>query len=184
VGEPVDETLVQLVSEHLVEAMTPARPEAPRTVRSRLLATLGTVDRFAPFIDDLVALFQLPADSIRALLARIDDAGRPWERTLLGKPLDGAELFHFAVGPALAASGGAGGVLRLRAGARFPMHRHHGDEVTFVLEGGYREAGDGAGPIHGPGSVIERSGDSAHDYQAAPGRDLVMMVLHRGISFV
>jgi ChrR Cupin-like domain len=171
----VNAHLLQLIAEALAQ---PPRP-APAGVRARLLRTVGSVDRFAPFFDDLTRLFQLPLETIRALLARIDDASRPWERSLLGRPLRGSELFHFPAGPLLAAGGAAGGVLRLGAGQSFPVHRHQGNEVTYVLEGGYLADGR----VYGPGSQIEMPGDSRHDYQAAPERDLVIMVLHRGISF-
>ena len=70
--------------------------------------------------------------------------------------------------------------MRVRAGVTFPQHRHHGDELTFVLEGGYLA---GARTL-GAGSIIEMSTDTAHDYQAAPERDLVLMVLHRGITLL
>jgi quercetin dioxygenase-like cupin family protein len=148
------------------------------SLRARLLDTVSGVERFAPFFEDLTRLFQLPLESIRRLLARID--GRQWETTLLGVELQGAELFHFAVGPALAATGGAGGVVRIRPQVTFPMHRHHGDETTYVLEGGYTVEGR----THGPGSVIEMSVGTEHDYRAAPGKDLVLMVLHRGITIL
>ena len=170
----MDAHLLQLIAEALAQ---PPRA-APASVRARLLRTVASVDRFAPFFDDLTRLFQLPLETIRALLARIDDA-RPWERSLQGRALQGSELFHFPVGPQLAAGGAAGGVLRLAAGQRFPVHRHHGNEVTYVLEGGYLADGR----VYGPGSQIEMPGDTSHDYQAAPERDLVIMVLHRGISF-
>jgi hypothetical protein len=150
----------------------------PPSVRSRLMRTLGSADRFAPFLGDLTRLFELPADTIRALLARID--GPVWETTLLGVELKGTELFHFPVGPRLAATGAAGGVLRVRAGVAFPPHRHHGNEVTYVLEGGYVAGGR----VYGPGSAIEMSGGSSHDYRSAPERDLTIMVLHRGITLL
>lgn len=162
-------------------ARTPERlnPLAPSpSLRDRLLQTVGGVNRFAPFLNDLAALFQLPIESISRLLARID--GTTWETTLQGVRLKGAELFHFPVGPALAATGAAGGVLRVRAGVTFPPHRHHGNEVTFVLEGGYLADGR----VHGPGSTIEMTAGSEHDYRSAPERDLVIMVLHRGITML
>jgi hypothetical protein len=174
---------VDRVAENLAlaaQALTPvASRRPPPAVRERLLKTVGGVDRFAPFLEDLHRLFELPVEAIRGLLARIDDATRPWERSLLGVPLAAAELFHFAVGPRLAAGGGAGGVLRLRAGGSFPVHRHHGNEVTYVLEGGYLADGT----VYGPGSSIQMISGTSHDYRAAPGRDLIIMVLHRGISF-
>jgi anti-sigma factor ChrR (cupin superfamily) len=75
-------------------------------------------------------------------------------------------------------TGAAGGVLRVRAGVTFPQHRHHGNETTYVLEGGY--VADGR--TYGPGWTIEMTGGTEHDYQSAPERDLVIMVLHRGIT--
>jgi quercetin dioxygenase-like cupin family protein len=153
-------------------------PRPPAAVRARLLHTLGSVDRFAPFFDDLTALFDLPLATMKRLLGRIDDIGQAWETSLLGVPLAGAELFHFAVGPRLQGSGAAGGVLRVRPDVTFPWHSHHGNEVTYVLEGGY--VADGRS--HGPGTRIEVPGGTAHDYRSAPGRDLIVVVLHHGIT--
>jgi quercetin dioxygenase-like cupin family protein len=170
---------VDRVSEALAGTTAGVAPVAPSTsLRARLLQTVNSVDRFAPFIADLTRLFELPVETIRKLLARID--GPEWERELLGVQLHGSELFHFPVGPQLRATGAAGGVLRVGAGVTFPQHRHHGDEVTYVLEGGYLADGR----VHGPGSTIEMTGGTAHDYQAAPERDLVIMVLHRGITLL
>jgi quercetin dioxygenase-like cupin family protein len=152
-------------------------PPSP-SVRARLLDTLSGADRFAPFLADLTRLFELPVESVRRLLARID--GHDWDSTLLGHQLQGAELFHFAVGPTLAATGAAGGVVRIRPQVTFPLHRHHGNETTYVLQGGYLVDGH----IHGPGSVIEMTTGSEHDYRSAPGRDLLLMVLHRGITIL
>jgi putative transcriptional regulator len=147
-------------------------------LRGRLLHSLSGVDRFAPFFDQLTRLFELPLETIRKLLARID--AFDWESTLMGKQLQGAELFHFPVGPRLRETGAAGGVVRVRAGVTFPVHRHTGDEVTFVLEGAYLADGQ----TYGPGSIIPMSAGTAHDYRAAAERDLVIIVLHRGITFV
>jgi quercetin dioxygenase-like cupin family protein len=154
-------------------ALSPA-PE----LRARLLQTLGSVDRFAPFFEPLSLMFELPVETVRKLLARID--GHEWEASLLGVRLEGSELFHFPVGPRLRETGAAGGVVRIGAGVKFPQHRHHGDELTFVLEGGY--VADGR--TYGPGATIPMSGGTEHHYQAAPERDLVIMVLHRGITLL
>lgn len=171
---------VDRVTEALAaRAVAMAAPVLPSAaLRDRLLRTVSSADRFAPFVSDLTRLFELPAEAIRKLLARID--GVEWERTLLGVTLQGAELFHFTVGPRLRETGAAGGVLRVRAGGIFPRHRHHGDEITYVLEGGYIAAGR----TYGPGSTVEMPPGTTHDYQAAPERDLVIMVLHRGITLL
>jgi hypothetical protein len=160
---------------------------APAAVRARLLDTVSGVDRFAPFFADLVQLFELPLATLRRLLARIDQsgaqvglAGQAWETSLLGVELTGAELFHFPVGPRLAAQGAAGGVLRLQPDVTFPRHSHHGSEVTYVLEGGYLADGR----RYGPGTSLEVIGGTSHDYRSAPGRDLVLIVLHHGITML
>jgi putative transcriptional regulator len=159
------------------ESLTSFAP-APASVRDRLFRTLDGVDRFAPFFDDLCRLFQLPLERVRALLARID--GQVWESSLLRVPLKGARLFHFQVGPALAAAGAAGGVVRIQPGVTFPRHTHHGPEVTYVLEGGYLVDDR----VYHPGQAIEMVAQSTHAYRSAPGRDLVLAVLHHGIAMV
>ena len=170
---------VDRVTEALAVTANDVAPVMPAPgLRARLLQTLGSADRFAPFLDELTKLFELPAATIRKLLARIDE--HEWETSLLGVQLVSAELFHFPVGPGLRETGAAGGVVRIRAGATFPQHRHHGDEVTFVLEGGYIAEGK----TYGPGSTIPMATGTEHHYQAAPERDLVIMVLHRGITLL
>ena len=179
-GSPDLQREVDRVTEALAVAANHVAPVVPAAgLRSRLLATLGSADRFAPFLDELTRLFELPAATLRKLLARIDE--HEWETSLLGVELQHAELFHFPVGPRLRETGGAGGVVRIRAGATFPQHRHHGDEMTFVLEGGY-VSDDGR--TYGPGSTIPMATGTEHHYQAAPERDLVIMVLHRGITLL
>jgi quercetin dioxygenase-like cupin family protein len=178
-GSPDLQREVDRVTEALAVAAGDVTPVAPApALRARLLQTLGGVDRFAPFVDDLTGIFELPAATIRALLARVDE--HQWETSLLGVELQSAELFHFPVGPRLRETGAAGGVVRIRAGATFPQHRHHGDELTFVLEGGY--IADGR--TYGPGQRIPMATGTEHHYQAAPERDLVIMVLHRGITLL
>jgi putative transcriptional regulator len=168
----------EALSAAVAGALAPA-PRPPRGPLDRLIATLAGPDRFAPFMADLTRLFALDQHAIRTLLARADRTAAGWETSLCGVELAETELFHFAVGPELAAAGGAGGVVRMRPGARFPSHSHGGDEVTFVLEGGYRSGSR----VHGPGAVITMPGGSSHEYAAAPERPLLIIVLHRGISF-
>jgi putative transcriptional regulator len=177
---PVFREEVDRVAESLAggaDRLEPALP--PPAVRARLLRTLEGVERFAPFFEDLGRLFQLPLERIKTLLARID-AADGWESTLLGVPLQGARLFHFTVGPTLAAAGAAGGVVRIAPGVTFPRHTHQGPEVTYVLEGGYCVDER----VYHPGSSIEVTGDAAHTYRSAPGRELVLAVLHHGIAMV
>lgn len=175
---PVLRHEVDALAEALAGTATALAPIAPPpALRARLLDTLAGVERFAPFFEDLTALFELPLATIKRLLARLDDASFKFETSLLGVALEGAELFHFGVGPRLAAAGAAGGVVRIRPNVTFPLHSHTGNEVTYVLEGGY--CADGR--IYGPGSRLEVTSEVVHDYASAPGRDLVIAVLHRGV---
>jgi putative transcriptional regulator len=139
--------------------------------RSRLLEALAGPDRFRPFFDVLTRLVDLPVDGLRAILARIDEAGG-WE----AGPLPTVQVVHFKGGPRVQALDT--GLLRMAAGTRFPHHRHLGDEITVVLEGTLR---DGA-RVYGPGQVIEWRVGTEHDYAAGPGRDLVTLVVHSGIE--
>jgi len=159
------------VREALAGAAVALDPVAPaEKARDRLMKALDGPDRFAPFFATLSRLVDLPEGALRAVLARIDDAGA-W---LDGLP--GVKLFDFAAGPALGAVDA--GVLRLTPGTTFPRHRHLGEEVAIVLEG---QMIDG-GVTYGPGAVVPQETGSVHDYAAAPGRDLVVMILHHGVE--
>jgi anti-sigma factor ChrR (cupin superfamily) len=139
-------------------------------VRRRLMRTLEGVGRFAPFVEALARLCDLSPEALERTLARVDDAAA-WQAGL-----PGVELQGFAAGPALGPVDA--GLLRLSPGATFPRHRHLGHEDTMVLEGGLLDGG----ALHGPGAVVRHGAGSAHDYAAAPGRPLLIVVLNRGIE--
>jgi anti-sigma factor ChrR (cupin superfamily) len=147
-----------------------AKVEPSPAARTRLLATVGSVDRFAPFLAPLGKILDLGADAMRAVLARIDDAGSWLEA------LPGVQLLHFDAGPRL--RNADAGLIRLAPGHSFPRHRHLGHEVNYVLEG-YMKDGD---EVHGPGSVIVYEKDSEHLYAATGARELVLMTVHHGIQ--
>ena len=64
---------VDRVTEALAATASDAEPVSPdHSLRARLLQTLGGVDRFAAFFEVLTRLFDLPVETIRKLLARID----------------------------------------------------------------------------------------------------------------
>jgi quercetin dioxygenase-like cupin family protein len=149
------------------EALPPVEPSS--ALRKRLLDSVCSVDRFAPFLADLARLFDLSLEAIRRVLSRIDDA-TSWEQGL-----PGMELQHFQAGPRHATADA--GLVRLRPGVTFPRHKHLGPEITFVLEGAMRD-GD---RIYGPGAFVELAVDSVHDYGALNERDLVIAVVHHGI---
>ena len=150
-------------------SLPPAEPTA--AARARLLQALEGPDRFQPFLAELARRFDMAADAMRAVLARIDDA-LAWEEG----PLPWIKLIHFQSGPGAASADT--GLLRMTAGSSFPRHRHLGPEMTMVLEGTMID-GDRR---YGPGEMVEWPVDTIHDYSAGPDRDLVIIVGYNGIE--
>ncbi len=171
VDELSSEDLAAL-AETLADALPP-EPPSP-AVRARLMASLGTSDRFAPFLDQLMRIFDLSREAMGEVLARVDQAAS-W---LTWAP--GIDYQHFPPGPRYAGVAGVeAGLVRLAAGHTFIRHRHlAGPEVTFVLQGTMRDADRS----YGPGSLVTREQDTEHDYSAAGDQDLVIIVVHHGIQ--
>ena len=150
-----------------------AAPEAPPAGgRARLMDTVAGIGRFAPQLDTIARLADLAGEALFALLRRID-APDGW---IDGPP--GIRYFHFSPGPTAAAP--EAGIVRMLPGTLFPRHRHIGDEVGLVLEGSLI---DDDGRRHGPGAVLPCPAGSEHAYTAGPGRDLVLVSMHGGITF-
>jgi hypothetical protein len=141
--------------------------------RARLMATLSSPERFRAFFPTLQRWFDLDAGGLSAVIARID-AGTAWKDT----PFPGMRYFRFAPGPA--ALGRESGCVLLAAGTRFPRHQHLGEERSMVLEGSLMLDGR---RIH-PGEAVESPAGSAHELVACPGRDVVILTSHDGLSFL
>lgn len=144
-------------------------PEPPAGARARLLGTLAAPDRFAPFVDLFARICDLSREAAQAIIARIDDLAS-WE-----KGLPGMLYLDFNGGAKLGTA--SAGLVRLEAGMAFPRHRHLGPETTLVLEGAMREGGR----VHGPGSVVEATIDTEHDYAASEAGSLTLLIVHGGI---
>jgi putative transcriptional regulator len=151
-------------------ALTPVEPT--RDVRSRLLRSLGSVDRFQPFFAAMSQALDMTVEAVRTLCGRIDRTG-DWE----AGPRAGIHLIHFRPGPALVAAVDAG-LVRMTPGTTFPRHRHLGHEWNMVLEGTLHD-GD---RVYRAGEVFCYENQSAHEYSAGPERDLVMIAMHHGIE--
>jgi putative transcriptional regulator len=152
--------------------LPPQPPSA--SVRSRLFTSIASGERFAPFVEELSRIFDLPRGAIRGILSRVDQA-TSW---LTWAP--GIDYQHFPPGPRFAGVAGVeAGLVRLTAGTTFIRHRHTGGpEQTFVVQGTMRD-GD---QLYGPGALVTREKDTEHDYSAAGSEDLVIIVLHHGIQ--
>jgi quercetin dioxygenase-like cupin family protein len=146
----------------------------PQRLRERLLASVAQPRlRYAPLYGQLTELFDLPDAELSNLFAMAST--QAW----VTAPITGVELFHLQGGPrAFAADNG---LVRIRAGARFPQHRHLGAERVLVLEGGYTD--EQSGHVYHAGDLHEMVEGSSHAYTALGERDLVLAVsVVRGVD--
>ena len=88
-------------------------------------------------------------------------------------------LLHFEGGARHA--GADCGLVQVPAGARYPLHRHLGEEWVFVLSGSAEE--EGTGETWGPGDLYRRPGGSSHAFRAIGSHPFVFaIVLREGIA--
>lgn len=133
----------------VLAAMTVGSATPDEAVRARLLATLGSVARFAA---EVAELFDVSEGEARAVLGRVDDA--------IWKPfLPGIERLPISPGPRFA--GTQCNLIRIAGGTRFPYHRHLGQEVSMVLQGGAHMS-DGRDLL--PGDIAIADTSHEHDF--------------------
>jgi quercetin dioxygenase-like cupin family protein len=156
------------LSDALAQALLPARRTPPQLLRERLLGTIARPRlRYAPFYDALQVLFDLNDSELSNIFERAESRSE-W----LAAPIPGVWLLHLQGGPR--AAGADSGLVRIRAGAVFPEHRHRGVERALVLEGGYRDMPSGR--VFRAGDAHEMAAGSAHFYVASEERDLLLAV--------
>ncbi|HEY6080026.1 MAG TPA: cupin domain-containing protein [Polyangiaceae bacterium] len=153
--------------EALAQLEQPAR--APSSaLRARLLASVASPrGRLAPLYGALADLFDLGDAELATLFERAEDASA-WASS----QVPGVRLLHLAGGPRVALADN--GLVRLEAGAPFPLHRHLGFERTLVLRGGYRDAA--SGKLYLAGDWHEMPAGTSHAYSALPGGELLLAV--------
>jgi anti-sigma factor ChrR (cupin superfamily) len=130
--------------------------------------------RYAPLYGQLAELFDLPDAALSSLFEQ-SELPAAWVVT----PIAGVELFHLQGGPR--AADADNGLVRIRAGARFPQHRHLGAERVLVLAGGYRD--EPSGHVYRAGDLHEMVEGSSHAYTALDERELLLAVsVLRGVD--
>ncbi|MGH7288299.1 MAG: cupin domain-containing protein [Myxococcota bacterium] len=157
-------------------AEAPAQPRAG--LREAVLSSISGASRLAGFSDRLAAFFDLARERASELIE--EAAGRAegpgWEAI----PVPGVRLFHLPGGPRVAAADC--GLVHIESGARFPAHRHVGDEWSFVLSGEAEE--EGTGERWAPGDLVQRPAGTAHAFRVTSRESLVFAVaLHGGLEF-
>ena len=155
-----------------------AEPVAPSpALRGALLGTIAARTKGSGFAERLARLFDLERESAIQLIHEAGGGAEGWEAF----PVAGVRLFHLAGGPRVAAADC--GLVRIEPGARFPLHRHVGDEWTLTLAGEAEEEGTGA--RFSPGDLVHRAPGSAHAYRVTSREPLVFaVVLYGGIQLV
>lgn len=155
----------------LAESLPSLEPST--TIRARVLAAAAANGRLAAFAEAVVRLFEVPREKALALLDAVD-AADAWEPG----PVPGLSLMHLKGGPALAAADT--GLVRFPAGMPWPLHKHLGEELMLILEGGLV---DDHGQAFGPGDVLQMPPGSLHAFDIRPDRDCVAaVVVHEGIE--
>jgi putative transcriptional regulator len=160
-------------------------PEPPHpSVRTGVLAAVveedqrrkgaATAGRFAPFVERLARFFDVTTERARALL---ELASEPLAWT--PGPTSGISLIHLQGGPRFARADA--GLVRLAPGARFPRHRHNGDEFGLILEGGFIDAD---GTVVRAGEQHDRAAGTSHDFVALPEGCVFAAVVIDGIEFL
>lgn len=162
-----NEGLDRALLEALAELDRPERSPSS-TVRARLLASVSSpAQRLAPLYGALADLFDLSDAELGAVFERAEQP-KAW----VSAQLPGVKLLHLTGGPRVV--GADNGLVRLDAGAHFPLHRHLGFERVLVLSGGYRD--DASGKLYVAGDWHEMPAGSRHGYRALPERELLLAV--------
>lgn len=140
----------------------PAIPP-PSALRGRLMARVGGRDRFLPFLDRLVTLFDLPEDDTRREVDAILDPQAEWESLV-----PGCTFRDFDGGPALGEA--HAGLIRVQPGSVFPSHRHVGEERTLVLQG---RVADEHGNEYRAGDMIVMADGTEHELRAVGDHEVI-----------
>lgn len=133
------------------------------SLRSRLMARIGGADRFLPFLDRLVALFDLPEDDTRREIDAVLDPNAEWESLV-----PGCTFRDFDGGPALGEA--HAGLIRVAPGSVFPSHTHVGEERTLVLQG---RVADEHGNEYRAGDMIVMADGTEHELRAVGDQEVI-----------
>lgn len=155
-----DETFDERVLEFLAGGLRPLA--SPGSLRERLLGGAGGKNRFLPFLDRAMALFDLPEPESEGHLHSIDDADA-WEDML-----PGVRFRDFDGGPALGEA--HVGIVRLAPGEAFPRHTHVGEERSLVLQG---ELVDDQGRRYRAGDSIVSADGTSHELRAVGDQEAI-----------
>ena len=140
--------------------------------RDRLLTSLDSVNRFAPYIPTIADVLGVSHGEADRLTAEIDKPDFWMPGLIPGTDMRALPLRKEGFGATW---------LRMPAGSHFPHHTHLGSEVVVVLQGNYIE---GDGSKHHPGAVLKQPSDSSHGFSIAKGGPpfICLSVVENGLT--
>ena len=144
-------------------------PIAPSPAVWQRLAASTERGRFAEFAAKVSELLDLTLDKAREVLEKIEQPSA-WQPIALAG-VTGIRVSTPEVGPRL--KSGTVGFLRIKPGARFPGHIHHGPEWQLTLQGGYID--EVTGHEFGPGELQQMAPGTSHSFIGAPGPDCICL---------
>ncbi|HEX9618547.1 MAG TPA: cupin domain-containing protein [Polyangiaceae bacterium] len=143
--------------------------------RRRLLDAVNEAPhRYAPFFGRVARLFDISEAATEEIFTRLKHP-RSWRMS----GLYGVRTLDVAAGPST--EGAQTVLVRFAPGARFPVHRHQGNERVLVLEGSYT---DDAGVVYSSGSLHEMTAGSEHGFVVSrEGPCIAAAVVHGRLHF-
>lgn len=159
-SENNEDELDPTVLDFLAGGLAPTAPGV--SLRDALLGLAGGKERFMPFLDRMMNLFDLSEDAAGGELHSID-SGQDW-----GDLAPGVRFRDFEGGPAIGDA--HGGLVRVEGGSAFPMHGHVGEEHMLVLQG---EVEDDAGNRYRAGDTVVSADGTTHELRAVSDEDVI-----------
>jgi len=159
------------VLEFLSRGLAPVSPKG--SLRERLLGLAGGVERFAPFLDRMMALFDLPEAAADAELRTIDTP-EAWDDMV-----PGVRFRDFEGGPAIGDA--HGGLVRVEPGGSFPEHEHIGEEAMLLLQG---QVEDEKGNRYRAGDTIISASGTSHALANLGDEEVIYAARIIGLNFI
>jgi putative transcriptional regulator len=141
-------------------SLPPVAP--PLTAWQRLESGLSGGGRFSHFAPRVAELFDISEDAARRLFDALMDPAA-WQEG----PAPGVSVILVEPGPKR--RGAFSAFVRIPAGVTYPMHRHTGEELNLVLQGGFRERGHDVWR----GELVRETKGSSHAQLGLPGVDCI-----------
>ena len=159
------------VLDFLARGLSPVSPTT--SLRDRLMGIAGGKERFMPFLDRMMELFDLPESAANGELHTIDQPDT-WEDLV-----PGVRFRDFEGGPGIGEA--HGGLVRVVPGGSFPTHEHVGDEAMLVLQG---EVEDDEGNRYRAGDMIVSAEGTQHTLKSVGDEEVIYAARVIAMNFI